>query len=116
MNQSQLEQLKNNIEYCKYVASNAGSKYMREQFAQIADDLDSYMNIIKGGTYFFLDEKEAAAADKFYEEHVKGRYFGASGGGMTYHFTPNGLGIGVSVSTVKNGERISENITNYENW
>jgi hypothetical protein len=41
-------------------------------------------------------------------------YYGTIGGGLTYCFTPTGLGDIVVVREATTGEEI--NVTDYENW
>jgi hypothetical protein len=70
------------------------------------------------------DEIEAAAlalAEAGFEDcnipscRMKGEaYYGVCGGGYSYVFTPNSLGMGISVSNTITGEEID--LTDYENW
>jgi len=41
-------------------------------------------------------------------------YYGAIGGGLTYRFTPNSIGMGVSVE--HNYTKNEINLSDYENW
>lgn len=41
-------------------------------------------------------------------------YYGAAGGGLTYSFTPTGLGVCLSVKEALTGEEI--NLTDYKSW
>ncbi len=43
-----------------------------------------------------------------------GDYYGAIGGGVTYMFTPTGLGVVLEVKESKTGETL--NVTDYDNW
>lgn len=44
----------------------------------------------------------------------EGPYYGAIGGGLTYLFTPTGIGLALTVKETITGEEI--NVTNYEDW
>lgn len=108
--------LQKQIDYCKYVAENSEKDDMKLLFKSIASNLE-YLQRITKHTYFFFSDTEAASTEKFYEEHVKGRYFGAIGGGMSYKFTPNGLGQCVELETVDDkGNKITEDITDISSW
>ena len=107
--------LQKQIDYCRYVAENSGKDDMKALFKSIASNLE-YLQRITKHTYFFLNDTEADAEDKFYEEHVKGRYFGAIGG-MSYKFIPNGLGQCVVLETIDDkGNKITEDITDISSW
>lgn len=41
-------------------------------------------------------------------------YYGAIGGGLTYSFTPTGLGVVVKVKEYYTGEEL--NLTDYDSW
>ena len=108
--------LQKQIDYCKYVAENSEKDDMKLLFKSIASNLE-YLQRITKHTYFFLNDTEEATATKFYEEHVKGRYFGAIGGEMSYKFTPNGLGQCVELETIDDkGNKITEDITDISSW
>ena len=92
------------------------SDYQKGVLRQILHDLEHYERITRH-EYFYLNDGEAEKANEFYEKYMKGRYFGAIGGGMTYSFMPTGLGSIVHVSTRKDdGERVEEDITDNSNW
>ena len=67
--------LQKQIDYCKYVAENSEKDDMKLLFKSIVSNLE-YLQRITKHTYFFFSDAEAASAEKFYKEHVKGRYFG----------------------------------------
>ena len=110
------KKLQQQIDYCKYVAENTKQEDLRKMFHEMQDNLE-YLQKITQHTYFYLNDTEAAAEDKFYKEYVKGRYFGAIGGGMTYKISPNGLGQCITLSTVDDeGNIIEEDITDISSW
>lgn len=110
------DNIQKQIDYCEYVAKNAEQEDLRKTFTSIASNLRWLKRIVKN-TYFCLNDNEQAAADKFYEEHVKGRYFGATGGGVMYQIIPHGLGQCVRISTKnRNGNIVSEDITDTDSW
>jgi hypothetical protein len=41
-------------------------------------------------------------------------YYGAIGGGITYHITPNSIGFGITVEEYYTGEKLD--ITDYDSW
>ena len=108
--------LQKQIDYCKYVAKKKKKDDMKALFRSIASNLE-YLQRITKHTYFFLNDTEEATATKFYKEHVKGRYFGAIGGGMSYKFIPNGLSQCVVLETIDDkGNKITEDITDISSW
>jgi hypothetical protein len=49
------------------------------------------------------------------ELHQRGKgYYGASGGALTYHFTPTGIGTVFTVSHALTQETLD--LTDYDNW
>ncbi len=72
---------------------------------------------------FEIDEKSKDKINQWYEKHVPnckyydktygGIYTGAIGGGLSYIFTPTGLGTTIVVKCAC-GEKI--NLTNYDEW
>ncbi len=68
---------------------------------------------------FGLGKEEAKNLDKWLKEHDKtctfilGDTFPASGGRMTYCFTPTGLGVCTIAKCICGEEK---NITNFEGW
>jgi hypothetical protein len=68
----------------------------------------------------WLEELEPKILEK-QSEHARemGRmfgspYYGAIGGGLTYEFTPTGIGVIVKVRESVTGEELD--LTNYEEW
>ena len=64
-----------------------------------------------------IDEKHRGAGMGDLAEHFKGRgdvYAGASGGNLTFSFTPTGLGTVCKVTESITGEVID--LTDYDNW
>ena len=41
-------------------------------------------------------------------------YYGAIGGGVTYHFTQTSVGVIITVTEVLSGEKLD--LTDYDNW
>ena len=92
------------------------SDYAKKYLKSILHDLEHYERITRT-YYFYLKDTEAKKAHEFYEKYMKGRDFGAIGGGMVYSFMPTGLGDIVHVSTrLDNGDRIEEDITDNSDW
>lgn len=64
---------------------------------------------------FTLTVTEQTKADAFeYEHRHKEIYAGAIGGGLTYSFSPNGLGLAVEIECTLCDTK--ENITDYDMW
>ena len=110
------QDLQKQINYCRYVSENATADDMKSFFRNIKNNLEFLQRITKYN-YFWLNETENDAANKFYEENVKGRDFGAIGGGMTYTITPTSVGQIIKISTVDdNGNMIEQDITDVSSW
>ena len=108
-NQKKVDYLSNLIKQ----STNDDDKVMLKH---ILSDLIYHYRITKH-QYFWLQDKEAERARAFYEKNIKGRNFGAIGGGMTYHITPTGLGQIIHVSTINDkGEVIDADITDVSTW
>jgi hypothetical protein len=93
---------------------------------RFSGDLCSYINEV---TMFGLDEKQREKLNTWLEEikpeileKQKGLksaprdrpYYGASGGGITYKFTPTSLGIVIEVTEYRTQKTLD--LTDYDSW
>ena len=90
-------------------------KDQKQLVASIINDV-KLAEFYRAHTHFTLSEKQEQEAEEFYNSYVKGRNFGAVGGGMTYTITPTSIGNIVVVSTTTNGKSVKKDITDYDSW
>ena len=104
------------IELLNELIYKTESDYTKGMLERIRRDLQQNEKITRH-EYFYLQDKEAEKAQEFYDKYVKGRDFGAIGGGMIYHFMPTGLGNVVKVSTMlEDNYEMTDDITDMESW
>ena len=109
-------ELQKQIDYCEYVFKNAKDEDMKTLFCDIVESLKRLQRITKN-TYFYLNDNEEAASNKFYDKYIKGNYYGAIGGGLTYKITPTSIGqITVLSCRDKDNHLIEEDITDTTTW
>ena len=68
---------------------------------------------------FLMSDDEEKAAKEWFDLHLKTKhkgkapYTGAAGGGLSYEFTPTGIGTCIVVRCMCGAE---ENVTDFEGW
>ena len=110
------DQFKEKIDWLAKKIEQSTNGDEKSMLKDILRDIIYHCRIVSN-EYFYLTDEETKRAYEFYLKNVKGRHFGAIGGGMTYHITPTGLGNIVIMSTRReDGQQIEEDITEFTSW